>query len=47
VALGRLADTVDLEAALLVAAAAPALGVLLCVLLPSPGRRLAAEPVAA
>lgn len=47
VALGGLADSVDLEAALVAAALAPAFGVLLCLLLPSPRPRLAAEPVAA
>lgn len=47
VALGGLADSVDLEAALVVAAAAPALGVVLCLLLPSPRPRLSAEPVVA
>jgi FSR family fosmidomycin resistance protein-like MFS transporter len=47
VALGGLADTVDLETALVAAAAAPLLGVVVCLLLPSPRHRLAAEPVAA
>jgi FSR family fosmidomycin resistance protein-like MFS transporter len=47
VALGGLADSVDLETALTAAALAPALGVLLCLLLPSPRRRIAAQPVAA
>jgi FSR family fosmidomycin resistance protein-like MFS transporter len=47
VALGSLADAVDLETALVAAAAAPALGVVLCLLLPSPRPRLAPEPVAA
>ena len=47
VALGGLADSVDLETALVAAAAAPALGVVLCLLLPSPRRQLGAEPVAA
>jgi FSR family fosmidomycin resistance protein-like MFS transporter len=47
VALGGLADTVDLRTALVVAAAAPALGVVLCLLLPSPRPRLAVRPVAA
>jgi FSR family fosmidomycin resistance protein-like MFS transporter len=47
VALGGLADQVDLEAALTVAAAAPALGVVLCLLLPSPRPRVSAQPVAA
>jgi len=47
VVLGGLADAVDLETALVVAAVAPALGVVLCLLLPSPRRRIAAQPVAA
>ncbi|HSG13860.1 MAG TPA: MFS transporter [Gaiellaceae bacterium] len=47
VALGGLADSVDLEAALVTAALAPAVGVLLCLFLPSPHRRVAAEPLAA
>jgi FSR family fosmidomycin resistance protein-like MFS transporter len=47
VVLGALADAVDLETALVVAAAAPALGVVLCLLLPAPRRGLAAEPVTA
>jgi MFS transporter, FSR family, fosmidomycin resistance protein len=47
VTLGGLADTVDLETALVAAAAAPALGVVFCLLLPSPRHRFAAEPVAA
>jgi FSR family fosmidomycin resistance protein-like MFS transporter len=47
VALGGLADAVDLQTALVTAALAPALGVVLCLLLPSPHRRLAAEPVTA
>jgi FSR family fosmidomycin resistance protein-like MFS transporter len=48
VALGALADAVDLETALYACAAAPALGVVLSLLLPAPRRgvRLAAEPVA-
>jgi FSR family fosmidomycin resistance protein-like MFS transporter len=47
VALGALADTVDLRAALYVCAAAPVAGLALAALLPSsrPGRRLAAGPV--
>ena len=45
VALGGLADTVDLQTALVTAALAPALGVLLCLLLPSPRARLSPEPV--
>ena len=47
VALGGLADSVDLEAALVTAALAPAVGVILCLLLPSPHRRVATEPLAA
>lgn len=47
VLLGGLADTIDLETALVVAAAAPALGVVLCLLLPSPRPRLSTEPVVA
>jgi FSR family fosmidomycin resistance protein-like MFS transporter len=47
VTLGGVADTIDLEAALVIAALAPAVGVLLCLLLPSPRPRLAAEAVAA
>jgi FSR family fosmidomycin resistance protein-like MFS transporter len=47
VALGGLADSFDLQTALVAAAAAPALGFVLCLLLPAPGPRLAAEPVAA
>ena len=47
VALGGLADTVDLETALVTAALAPAVGVVLCLLLPSPRPHLSAEPVAA
>jgi FSR family fosmidomycin resistance protein-like MFS transporter len=47
VALGGLADQVDLEAALAVAATAPALGVVLCLLLPSPRPRVSPQPVAA
>ena len=48
VALGVLADAVDLRTALYACAAAPALGVVLALLLPAPRRavRLAAEPVA-
>jgi MFS transporter, FSR family, fosmidomycin resistance protein len=44
VALGGLADSVDLEAALVVAASAPALGVVLCFLLPAPSPRTTPEP---
>ena len=48
VALGALADAIDLETALYVAAAAPALGCALCLLLPRPAPWQAApEPVAA
>lgn len=48
VALGALADAVDLRTALYACAAAPALGVVLALLLPAPRRavRLAAEPAA-
>jgi len=46
VALGAVADAVDLQAALLVSAVAPALGAFLCLALPAPAttRRLAPEP---
>lgn len=47
VAFGGLADTFDLETALIAAAIAPAFGALLCLRLPSPARRIAAEPVTA
>jgi FSR family fosmidomycin resistance protein-like MFS transporter len=47
VLLGGLADRVDLQTALVVAAAAPALGVVLCLFLPSPGQRVVAEPLTA
>lgn len=47
VALGAVADAVNLEAALTIAAAAPAVGVLFCLILPSPAGRMAAEPVVA
>ena len=47
VALGGLADSFDLRTALVAAAAAPALGFVLCLLLPAPRPRLAPEPVAA
>ena len=43
VALGGLADSIDLETALVVAACAPAVGVGLCLLLPSPKQRVATE----
>jgi FSR family fosmidomycin resistance protein-like MFS transporter len=49
VALGAVADAVDLKAALTVSAVAPMLGVAVCLFLPAPrrgGRRLAVEPVA-
>jgi FSR family fosmidomycin resistance protein-like MFS transporter len=48
VVLGAVADAVDLKTALTVSACAPALGVVLCTLLPAPGarQRLAVEPVA-
>jgi len=48
VVLGALADAIDLETALTVSAFAPALGLVLCVLLPAPAARgrLAPEPVA-
>jgi len=47
VALGAVADSIDLRFAMLVAAAAPALGLVLALMLPSTGgrRRLAPEPV--
>jgi FSR family fosmidomycin resistance protein-like MFS transporter len=46
VALGAVADAVDLQTALYVSAAAPLAGVVLCLLLPAPAapRRLAVEP---
>jgi hypothetical protein len=47
VALGNVADAVDLETALTIAAAAPAIGVLFCLFLPSPRHRVAAEPAVA
>lgn len=47
VALGGLADAVDLETALVTAAVAPALGVVFCLLLPSPRYGLSPEPVVA
>jgi FSR family fosmidomycin resistance protein-like MFS transporter len=43
VALGGLADTIDLETALIVAACAPAVGVVLCLFLPSPLRTAAPD----
>jgi FSR family fosmidomycin resistance protein-like MFS transporter len=46
VALGAIADAVDLEAALTIAALAPAVGVVFCLLLPSPRPTVAPEPVA-
>ncbi len=45
VALGGLADAVDLETALVVAALAPAFGVVLALLLPAPVRTRVSEPV--
>jgi FSR family fosmidomycin resistance protein-like MFS transporter len=47
VVLGGLADAVDLKTALLAAAAAPAIGVVFCLLLPSPRPRLSARPAVA
>jgi FSR family fosmidomycin resistance protein-like MFS transporter len=47
VALGAVADSVDLETALVIAACAPAVGVGLCLLLPRPKRRVATEPALA
>jgi FSR family fosmidomycin resistance protein-like MFS transporter len=47
VALGGIADSIDLETALVVAGCAPAIGVGLCLLLPSPRRRAATEPALA
>ena len=47
VALGGLADTVDLETALVVAACAPAIGVGLCLFLPAPSRQVVTEPALA
>jgi len=48
VALGAVADAIDLETAITISAFAPALGVVLCLLLPAPapGARLSAEQVA-
>ena len=49
VVLGAVADAVDLKTALTICACAPALGVVLCLLLPAPASRarIAVEPVAA
>ena len=47
VALGAVADAVDLEAALTVCAVAPVFAAALCLLLPSPQQRLAAAPARA
>lgn len=47
VLLGGVADAIDLKTALVLAALAPAIGVVLCLLLPSPRRRVAARPVVA
>jgi FSR family fosmidomycin resistance protein-like MFS transporter len=47
VALGAVADAVDLEAALTVCAIAPVGAALLCLRLPSPHARLAAAPAGA
>ena len=47
VLLGGVADAIDLKTALVLAALAPAIGVVLCLLLPSPRRRVAARPVIA
>jgi FSR family fosmidomycin resistance protein-like MFS transporter len=47
VTFGGLADAFDLETALIAAAVAPAIGALLCLRLPSPVRRVTAEPVTA
>jgi len=47
VVLGSLADAVDLHTALVLAAFAPALGVVLCLLLPSPRRAGVARPAVA
>jgi FSR family fosmidomycin resistance protein-like MFS transporter len=44
VALGAVADAVDLETALVASAAAPAIGVFLCLRLPAPARREKAVP---
>jgi FSR family fosmidomycin resistance protein-like MFS transporter len=45
--LGGVADAIDLETALTVAAIAPAVGVVLCLMLPAPRRTLAVEGAAA
>jgi FSR family fosmidomycin resistance protein-like MFS transporter len=47
VLLGGVADAIDLKTALVLAALAPAIGVVLCLLLPSPRRRVAARPAVA
>lgn len=47
VVLGGVADVVDLESALVLAALAPVLGVVLCLFLPSPRRRLEPQPAGA
>ena len=47
VVLGGVADVVDLKTALVVAALAPAVGVVFCLLLPAPRRALAARPAVA
>ena len=47
VALGAVADSIDLHAALLVCAGAPVLGLALALLLPSPRRRVEPEPAPA
>ena len=47
VALGAVADSIDLRAALLVCAVAPVLGLALALLLPSPRRRVEPEPAPA
>ncbi len=45
VALGSVADAVDLETALTLCAVAPVVALVPCLLLPAPGRRVAAGPV--
>ena len=47
VALGAVADAVDLETALTICAVTPVLAAVLCLLLPSPQARLAPAPVGA
>ncbi len=47
VALGAVADAIDLEAALTVCAVTPILAAVLCVMLPAPSARVAAEPASA